>query len=386
VSLPFPPPLRRLCAAAVLGLLASLGCVNNQNGGTTLYVYDQGSSSVLIWNDVNAVAKAASSGGTVANADKQITGSLMPTRLAWGGLAIDTNRNLLYLVSENGTVTVITQVSTHNGALSATTDIYQFTLGLTSEQFANAAFGQAALDLSSNILYVLETTLDGRQTRVWRLPNPNAQGYNSTVTPATSYTTAANNDTWGVGVAAFPGGNVFGLFGNGSVVYDGLLLSYSGARLRFGVGGTFQDTYPDSNIIIGANTGLSSSLTYGSLAYDAQNTVLYVFSQGSSQGQVVAFNKNQFPSSSSQFNVAPAKVFNDASGNVGSLRVLSHPPTTDVLLGASYQTAPSGTDTGNGGNVLLIWSGPNGVAKPTGVPATLPGVTEIRGMAIGGSQ
>ena len=107
-------------------------------------------------------------------ADRSIQSSLLNTiDLAWGGLAVDPNRQMLYLVSESGVVYAITKANTQNGSISNNTDIFSFNLGSSSDGFPTSVFGQACVDISNNILYVMQTSTDGSATRVWRVPGPN---------------------------------------------------------------------------------------------------------------------------------------------------------------------------------------------------------------------
>jgi hypothetical protein len=378
--------LRLSRCAAALGLLAALGCVDHNGGGKTLYVYDNSTSTVDVWADVSKLTAAASAGSTVPSPDRTITSSLLSgIRLAWGGLAVDSVSDRLYLVSESGNVYVITKASTQNGTLSSntTTDIYNFSLGNTSEQFSSGAFGQATVDPTTNLLYVMENTLDGRQSRVWKVANASNQYV--TVTPATSYTIGVSNDTYGAGVAAQTGGELFGLWGNGGTIYGGTggTTQYTGARIRQSSGQVFSDPpYGVSgvvgNIIIGPDTQLTASFIYGSLAYDAQNSRLYVLAAGTSP--VLAFNKSQF--TTQPFDQVPAATL--AAGNLSSLRILSHPNNSDWLLGAYITDTPTTTGTGTGGTDLLVWDAPYTGAAP--VEVTLPGSLEVRGMAIGGGD
>jgi len=379
-----PVMIRCFCLSAVLALLGALGCVDHNPTGTTLYVYDGASQSVQIWADVNKVYTAT--GGTAAAPDRTITSTLLTgVKLAWGGLAVDTNSERIYLVSESGTIYVITKANTQNGAISLNTDIYTLSLGVNnSDRFANGAFGQAALDQSANTLYVMETSLDGSNTRVWTIPGISSLANQAQVPVAQTFN--VSGDTWGSGLAAAQGGaGVIGLFGAGNQVYDPSSNTYSGARMWLGRGGAFPTPisgFVQNSVIIGKGSiaGFSSAapLTYGSLAFDSQRNALYAFGQGSPQ--VVVFNMSQFTIGGNNFNQTPVRSLADTS--LTSLRVLSHPVNGDWLLGANG-SAPNSTDTGAGTSSLLIWNAPSGGGAATSV--TLPAL-EIRGMAIGGTN
>ena len=383
--------LRRCFLPALLALSGALGCVDHNPTGTTLFVFDGASQSVQIWADVNTVFTATS--GIAAAPDRTITSSLLTgVKLGWGGLAVDANSQRIYLVSETGTIYVINKANTQNGAISLNTDIYTLSLGVNnSDRFANGAFGQAALDQSQNTLYVMETSLDGSNTRVWTIPNVSSLPNQYQVPVSQTFT--VSGDTWGSGLAVVQGGGgVIGLFGAGNQIYDPSGNAYTGARMWLGSGTGFPTPvsgYVQNGVIIGKGSisGFSSTapLTYGSLAFDSQRNTLYAFGQGSPQ--VVVFNKSQFTIGGNNFNQTPVRTLADTS--LTSLRVLSHPANGDWLLGANYTTAPSATATGTGGPNLLIWKEPSGggsatsVSLPTPASGTAP---EIRGMAIGGTN
>jgi len=183
------------------------------------------------------------------------------------------------------------------------------------------------------------------------------------------------------------GGEAFGLFGSGNTVFGGTggTTSYTGARLRltsarsFVADPSYGSLNYQGNVVIGDATGLTASLSYGALAYDNQNSQLYVLAQGS--GPVLVWNRSQFGYT---YNQAPVRSLSNDSGLLSSLRTLSHPYDSDWLLGAYYSVAPSTTATGTGGTSLLIWKDPSGGGTP--VQVTLPGSLEVRGMAIGGGS
>lgn len=385
--------LKALCLPALLALAGALGCVDHNPTGTTLYVYDNNTSSVQIWADVNKVydAAKASSGIVTAVPDRAIQSTVLSSAnfdLAWGGLAVDSNRQMLYLVSEKGVVYAITKANTQNGSISNNTDIFSYNLGSSADGFPTSVFGQATVDTSSNILYVMQTSTDGSATRVWKVPNPNQ--FNLTFQsplPAANFTIGVSSDTFGTGVAVGSSGTIFGLFGGGSTIYSILGASSNGPRLRQGLNGTFPPSIPvGTNLLIGPTTQLANPLTIGSLGYDTQNNLLYVFS-GPNLGSlplVVAFTQNQFGKGT--FDQLPAMSLPDTAATLGgTLRIISHPPNSDWMLGADY-TAPAqgATGTGTGQSTLVFWKSPSTGAAA--VPATMPGGLDIRGMAIGGTD
>ncbi len=394
---PFFPmaTLRSLCLPALLTLLGALGCVKDTSGGTNLYVFDGGTRSVLVWNDVNDVYNAQQKTGTIPAANRTITSSLLSgITLAWGGLTMDNNSNRLYLVTEAGVVWVITQASTQSGSISNTSDITNFNLGApgTDPFSGGSVFEQACVDGTSNTLFVTETASDGAATRIWKITSAStvAQTYGAgyTFTPAASYTIGTGTDTFGCGVAAVPGGNAYGLMGNGAVLYNGLqTLSYTGARVRATQGGVFNAIpyITNGGVLIGPDTELGSPLQYGGLGYDSQNSVLYVFAPDASSttdASILVFNKTLFTSG---LNQPPTRTLGDVAGALGNLRTIAHPANSDWLLGANFTlTTGSAIGEGSGGANLLIWKSPSGGGAA--LSAALPGVTEIRGMAIAGND
>jgi hypothetical protein len=185
-------------------------------------------------------------------------------------------------------------------------------------------------------------------------------------------------------VAAVPGGSYYGLFGGGGTIYNGDgTLNYSGARIR-------QSPFValslvSSGVQIGPNTLLGSPLAYGGLAYDSQNSALYVFAPTSSapaSASILVFNNSKFTSG---LNQAPSRTLGDAAGALTTLRTISHPATGDWLLGVNFTgSSTSVIGEGAGGPSLMIWKAPSGGGAA--VSATMPGTTEIRGMAIGGTN
>jgi len=395
VARPLSPSVlfRSICLPALLALAASLGCVDHNPTGTTLYVYDNQTSSVQIWADVNKVHDAVQNKTAMPAADRTIQSSLLNNfDLAWGGLAVDPNRQMLYLVSESGVVFAITKANTQNGSVINGADIFSYNLGSSSDGFPTSVFGQACVDINNNVLYVMQTATNGSATRVWKVTSPNlfTTTYNSPL-PAASYTIGISTDTYGTGVAVAQNGTVYGLFGGGSTIYDTFQDAFSGPRLRQGPGGNFPSSIPvGTNLLMGPLTELSGAvngtgpLTFGSLGYDTQNNQLYVFSgpTSSSIPPILVFNASQF--SQGTFNLGPVRALADTAASLAAifppdgLRIISHPANADWLLGACYTAA-----TGAGGPNLIIWKNPS--TDGTSLVAPLP-VTEIRGMAIGGTN
>jgi len=383
-------------AAWLAGMLAMPGCKGKD--GAPLYVYDGGTNSVLAWDDVDTIHADQIAGTTVPDADRIITSTLLTSLtppLAWGGLAVDSNTNMLYLVTQDGVVTRISSANTRSGALTETSEIVQFYLGSAStDRFSSGSvFGQASVDPTNNVLYVMETSTDGTGARVWSLPSASEITSGYSFSPATSYTDGVANDTWGSGLTAGTSSRVFALFGGGTSITDPRTdANVGGPRLREGQRGT-TGLFPTSsldlnlgiNVIFGDSTGLTGTTDYGSLAFDGANNAVYVFAQPASTfattvtatAVIQVFDQGLFGTGGNQ---APSRTLTDVPSD---LRIIAHPLNSDWLLGATY--TPDSTTApgllGTGAATLLIWKDPSGGGTATAV--TLPGVTSILGMAVG---
>ena len=387
--MPSPFSAGRLILPALLALLGSLGCVDH-NHGTPLYVWDGSSSAVLEWNDVNNVYTA--SGGVAPKPDNTITSSglLGGLTLGWGGMTMNTGNNSLYLVSESGLVVVIPNVSNQSGELtgnSTTTNIYSFQLGAAgTDQFSSGSvFGQAGIDTSTGSLYVMETSKDGTANRVWAVAS-SLQAPGNTLTPATSYTSSVSGDSLGCGLAVGTNSNVFGLFGgNNNGIVDPSNTTIYGARLRLGVGNSFPAS---SNVIIGADTGLNTPSSWSSLAYDVQNSVLYVLPEPNSTSTdpaVLRFGYGQFANG---FDQTPNGTLSDTQATLQDTRILAHPTGSDWLLGADFTLDTSTVFQGTGMSFIRIWKNPSGGGSMTKVTLATASsaAVEVRGMAMGQSN
>lgn len=143
-------------------------------------------------------------------------------------------------------------------------------------------FGQAAFDARGEILYVVETSVDGRSTRIWHVDGAGKSWNGETLAPA-SHTFSAAGDTEGLAVAVEPGtGKVFALFGGGRSIRDGNGDRHEGPRLRrgesMGRNGSFPSGALDQGVhpLIGDKTRLASPLEHGALAFDGRQHELYV--------------------------------------------------------------------------------------------------------------
>ncbi|MDR3673478.1 MAG: hypothetical protein P4L36_21715 [Holophaga sp.] len=373
---------RMLCLPAILALLTVLGCTNDAGGGG-LHVFDQGSSSVLVWHDLDQVHDAARDGKPLPKADRTIKSSLLSgITLAWGGMALDDDHHRLYLVSEAGKVYVITNPRSKDGALTARGDILSFSLGGESDRFSSGSvFGQASVDSTRNVLYVMENARNGDAARIWQVGNASMVPNGNTLAKA-GHTFSVEGDKWGAGLAAGHGHKVFGLFGHGPQ-YDASSGNgqVTGPRLREALDGTFPSGFGHNHPIhtlIGGDTGLPP-LRYGSLAYSGRDHSLYVLvpPSGTADPAILVFREHQFRG---QHNQPPAWTM---PGVPRDLRFIAHPMNSHWMAGAGFSPA-AGTEAhgrGNGQRTLYLWKAAN-EAKPHVAVQNLPGVADIRGLAI----
>jgi hypothetical protein len=407
LSFPFLPR-SLLLLLGLAGVLAALGCIGGDTSGG-LYVFDGQSRSVLVWNDLDKLYQAAQAGQPAPDPDRVLrSGQLRGLDLAWGGMALDHNRHRLYLVSQkSGRVYVLNHVNTQKDEWKQKTDIWSFDLGGdSSDRFgSDSVFGQAALDPVADILYVQETTRDGKRSRVWHVGNVSRVRGGAKV--GADAATEVDDDGRGAGLAAGPAHKVFALFGEGRDVETLGGDTHQGPRLRQGEPRgrnlLFGDPHlaTDRNLLAGAATGLKKPMRYGSLAYDQQHHELYVFAQppeGDELAQILVFGGGQF---FGEVNQAPRRTLKDVPRN---LRIICHPFRADWLLGAGFkpgqETGKESDGTGRGQDLLYLWKSPSG----GGEPRTLKGLqvkdakgkdgkdkardkqraVEVRGLAWGG--
>ena len=369
----------------LLAALGGLGCVNPPPPDTTktpLYVYDQTSRSVLVWEDVNAIADLAS--GTAAPApNRTITSSLFNNMgvLAWGGMALNTYTNELFLVSESGNVVRVEKAATQAGDLEQVLDIATFTLGNPStDRLTSSVFSQISVDTSTGNLYACETGSNAL-CRIWLVSGPNNIPNLGTAAAGTYVQDTVAPDTGGFGATVGPSGSVVGYFLGGQYVIDSLGNENTGPRLRIANGTSFD---PLDNVIVGTNTLLGDTTTlYGSLAYDADYNNIYVARTLSGGQAVEFFGQGQFTAGT--MNQAPAGALPDTSASLPNLRIIAHARTKDWLAGADVLPATvTATSSGAGTNQLHLWKAPS--LLPASAAYSLGGTVAIRGMALDGSQ
>jgi hypothetical protein len=345
---------RRLLLGLAAGLpLLLLSCIkgtgssSGATNGTALYLFDGAASQILVWKDVSATYSAA----TTPAADLTLTSTALTRSkpVAWGGMAVDTQRNLLYLLYQDGSVIRIQQLRSQTGTIQSS-NLVVFTVNNTSP-LPGSVFGQLALDSQTDTLYACESGTSS-SSRVWAVSQPDAVANGSAASSA--IVTDDESGTGSVGAAAGQG-VVFGYFAGGNqVITGGGLNTYNGPRLRKGTSSAF---VPGS-VLIGDTTGLDQSAT-GSLALDTANNMLFVgLDTGSTTANsptagapVLAFQTGQF---GLQPNQQPK--FWLGTPSTGAIMVLSHAGTKAWLV-ALQGTKSAGIQT------ILVWQQPaSGVA------------------------
>ncbi|WLT30348.1 hypothetical protein [Geothrix sp. PMB-07] len=342
-------------------LLLTAGCKepDGSSGGTSgaaLYAFDSTTNAVFIWKDVSAVYDAT----TTPSPSFQITSSLFSkvSSLAWGGLAFDRQRGILYLVSDTGTIVRVNNIRSQSGAVP-NGEVYSFSLASTG-RLTNGKFGQIALDPQNDTLFITET--GDSNTQIWVVASASAQIQDATVA---LQALQMSGDSGGTGVAA-ASGTVYAFMKDGGTVGTDAL---TGPRLRKGNAVSFDA----SQVILGSSTTLG---IYGSLALDTGNGYLFVARHNtdaaSTAAPIQAFRTGQFGLS---YNQAPALTVGTAAGQP-DLRVLSHPGTKDWLVGLR------GNGT-TGYNTIYLWKSPlGGTAAKV---ATAASGSVFKGVAVDGN-
>jgi hypothetical protein len=349
------------------GLLAAcvalaMGCKDPTGGtggtaGVALYTFDSTSSQIMVWTDLNALYDSATSPAPSYQISSTLFSSKV-TNLAWGGLCLDSQRGVLYLVSEAGNIVRVSRIRSQSGTLPST-DLVSFSLSST-DRLTNGKFGQASIDSQTDTLYITESGDSG--TRIWVVTGASAQGQDASVSLQALQLTG---DSGGTGVAA-AAGVVYGFMADGSPVGTDAL---TGPRLRKGSATAFDP----SLVILGSNTSLG---IYGSLALDTANNYLFVarhdVDASSTAVPIQAFRTGQFGLS---FNQAPAQTLGSATDQK-DLRVLSHAGTKDWLVGLRGQgTVAFGT--------IYLWKAPLSGTAAKAVSA--PSGALLKGVAVDGN-
>jgi len=374
-----------LLLPTLLAALGGLGCVNPPPPDTTktpIYVYDQASHSVLVWDDINAIADLAA-GAAAPAPTRTITSSVFTNMgtLAWGGMVLNTYTNELFLVSESGNVVRVEKAANQAGDLEQVLDIATFTLGNPSiDRLASSVFNQVGIDTSTGNLYACETGSNAL-CRIWLVSGPNNIPNLGMAAAGTYVQDTVAPDTGGYGATVGPSGSVIGYFLGGQYVIDSLGHENTGPRLRIATGTSFD---PLDNVIVGSNTLLGDSNTlYGSLAYDADYNTIYVARTLAGGQAVEFFGQGQFTAGT--MNQAPTGSLPDTSASLPNLRIIAHARTKDWLAGADVlPSTVTATSTGAGTNQLHLWKAPS--LLPASATYSLGAGVAIRGMALDGSQ
>lgn len=344
---------------ALLSLLVGCKEPSGDSGGTSgvaLYTFDTTTSAVFVWKDLGALYDSPTLAPTY-----QLSSSLFSkvTSLAWGGLSFDSQRGILYLVSDTGTIVRVRNIRTQSGSVPSAEGV-SFALSSTG-RLTNGKFGQASLDAQTDTLYITES--GDSLTQIWVVANASSQFQDASVA---LQALQMSGDTGGTGVAA-ASGVVYAFMKDGGTVG---INATTGPRLRKGTSSAFDA----SQVILGSLTVLG---VYGSLALDTGNGNLFVARHNTDAGSTTApiqvFRTGQFGLA---FDQAPSVTLGSATSQA-DLRVLSHPGTKDWLVGLRGQGAV-------GYNTIYLWKSPMGGTAAQSVVVT-PSGTVLKGVAVDGN-
>lgn len=326
--------------------------------GTALYAFDSTTSTVLVWKDISTLYDS-----TTPPEPIKISSSFFSkvTSLAWGGLCVDSQRGLLYLVSETGDIVRVNRIRNQSGAVT-NVDVYSFQLN-NSAPLTNGKFGQASLDSQSDTLLITENGDNG--TRIWTVSGASSIAQNASVS---LQALQLAGDKGGTGVAAYSG-VVYAFMTDGNPVG---IDSVIGPRLRKGTTTTFDPAI----VLMGSNTELG---VYGSLALDTGNGYLFVARHNTASGlttkPILAFRTGQFPPGGG-INQLPTLTLGSATGQA-DLRVLSHARTKDWLVGLRGLL-------GVGFGTIYVWKSPL-TSTDAKVITVTPSGSVLKGVAVDGN-
>lgn len=387
--------LRHLKPFLAAALAAALGCVG-QEPANGLYVFDNASHSVLVWSSLDELHAAARDNQAAPEPARRLrSAQLGRASLGWGGMAMDTIHQRLYLVTDRGVVYVILNPAHKNGDLRQRDDLISFRLRPSgSDGFpSDSTFGPVALDPASDVLYVMENARDA--ARVWHLARA-SQVRDGDSVGSQHNTSRAGNDQAGVALAAAPNHRFFALFGEGDATNDGRGRGTDGPRLRMGEHRGEHPAFPprannrDLHLLAGPATRLPEPLEYGSMVYDDHHHCLYVWTAPqpetrSQPGQepppepgrkrIEVFTFNQFHGAPDQ---APSRHLTHVPPD---LRILAGPPRGDWLLGAA-SARPSARGEAAGQATLYLWKNPSEGGRAVTLRNLAAGA-QIRGLAFG---
>ncbi len=360
---------RFLSGLVAAALLLLSGCKDpsataGSTSGAALYAFDSTTSTVLVWTDLGTLYTTP----TAATPTKTLTSSAFTkvTNMAWGGVCLDSSSGILYLVSADGNIVRVKNLRSQSGAVTST-DVVSFQLASSTPFLSNSTFGQAAIDSSTNTLYITEANTSS--TRIWVVPNASSQLQDASVALQALQVTG---DSGGTGVAA-GGGVAYAFFKDGNGVGIDLL---GGPRLRQGNASSFSS----SNTIVGSLTTLG---IYGSLALDTGNSYLYVARHNtdavSTLAPVLAFKTGQFGAT---YNQAPSQSLG-SSTEQADLRVLAHAGVKDWLVGLSGGGTTSSSVTPTGYAKIHLWKSP--LSGTAAVVVTTTSGSVLKGLAVDGN-
>lgn len=355
---------RFLLGLAAAVLLLATGCKepNGATGGTSgaaLYAYDSATATVFVFSDLSTVYDGTA---TTVAPGKQITSSVFSSKiasLAWGGLCLDATNAYLYLVSDSGNIVRVRNMRSQSGTVNSL-DVVSFSLSNTG-RLSGSTFGQAALDPSTDTLYITENS--GSGTQIWVVANASTQVQDASVT---LQALQMSGDSGGTGVAA-GSGSVYAFMLDGSTV--GTVVTYSGPRLRKGTSSAFTD----ANTLIGSATLLGK---YGALALDTSGKLFVARHNrdaGASTAPIQVFTTGLFGQA---YNQSPTTTLGDATAQA-DLRVIAHAGTKDWLVGLRGNgTTAYGT--------IFVWKAPAGGMAAKAITVS-PASSLFKGVAVDGN-
>lgn len=357
---------RFLFGLVALCFLFALGCKDVPgSGGTTgvaLYAFDSTSSSVMVWNDINVLYDSTTT--PAPDFTFNPTALSKVTNLAWGGMCLDAQRGILYLVSDTGDIIRWSNIHAQTNSVPVG-ELVSFSLN-SADRYSPGTFGQASIDSQTDTLLITESGDSG--TRVWVVANASQKNQNDSIPLGTPL--QITGDKGGTGVAA-AGGVVYAYMDNGNDVLGPLGDSFTGPRIRKGSTSAFSAT----DVILGSQTGLHK---YGSLALDTASGYLFVgvhdTDNSLTTAPILVFQTGQFGTGG--YNQAPSQASIGSPTDQATLRVLSHAGTKDWLVGLRGQGSV-------GYPVAMVWKSPmSGTAAKV---ITLSSSAVFKGVALDGN-